>query len=234
MPNPTFQKLKDHRERFGFSKTAVAALERAVNRVIRAECYNIVVLDQAEVREHRVASTPEVSVRVATRDELMEMHKQQTWQIHDFLLDRAAEGDLCFLNYCGGELAGYTWANVNGQPLLFPHLRLKLPDNYIYNYAGFTLPKFRGYGLQAIRHSALIHHKQWNATTRGLIGYVNATNWPSIRGQTKSGYRKIGTLVLVGSKNHFVTFRSRAVRDFGIVRLHDFVPADAKRYSTAS
>lgn len=233
MPTFYYQKLKEHYQRFGFGKTLAYVLDSLANRVMRAECYYLIVLDQAKVGEHPATSSADTSVRLATRDELLDMQKQGTWAIDDFLLDRAGEGDLCFLNFCDGELAGYTWANVNGQPLLFVNLRLRLPDHYIYNYAGFTLPKFRGSGLQSVRHRALMHHKQWNKSTRGLIGYVSWTNWASIKGQTKSGYRRIGRLWLFGLKNHFVTFRSRAVRDFGISRIHDFIAADAKRYSTA-
>jgi hypothetical protein len=233
MTTSYYRKLKEHYERFGFGKTVAYALDSLVNRVMRAECYHIIVLDRDKVREHSVAATTDVSVRLATRDELMEMRRQGTWGIEQFLLDRAGEGDLCFLNFCRGELAGYTWANVNGQPLLFPNLRLRLPDHYIYNYAGFTLPQFRGSGLQSVRHRALMQHTQLGKSTLGLIGYVSYTNWASIRGQTKSGYRRIGKLWLFGSKNHFVTFRSRAVRDFGIARINDFIGADAKRYSTA-
>jgi hypothetical protein len=224
---PSFQQTKAHRARFGTGKTMLTVLDGLVNRVLRTECYHVIVLDRAKVADSHTQSTSDTSVRLATSNELLDMHNQGTWLISDFLLNRAEEGDLCFLNFCDGELAGYTWANVNGQPLLFPNLRLRLPDHYLYNYAGFTLPKFRGWGLQSVRHRALMHHKQWSEDTRGLVGYVSYTNWASIKGQTKSGYRTIGNLWLFGTKNHFVTFRSRAVRDFGIARIRDFVPADA-------
>ncbi|MBI5577869.1 MAG: hypothetical protein HY895_01840 [Deltaproteobacteria bacterium] len=233
MKTTYYQKCKEHYARFGFGKTMVYLLDRLINSVILADCYHIIVLDREKVKEPSAASSPDISFRFATWDELVDMRKQETWAIDDFLLDRAAEGDMCFLSFCGGELAGYTWANVNGQPLLASGLRLKLPENYIYNYSGFTLPKFRGSGLQSVRHRALMHYKQWGRNMLGFIGYVRYTNWASISGQTKSGYRRVGRVWLFGSKKHFMTLRSREVKDFGIKRIHEFIGADSKRYSTA-
>jgi hypothetical protein len=227
------QKAKQHYERFGFAKTILYLLDRLINSVALADCYHIIVLDREKVKEPPAEASGGVSFRFATRDELAALRKQEIWAIDDFLLERAGEGDLCFLNFYAGELAGYTWANVNGQPLLSSGLRLKLPENYIYNYGGFTLPKFRGSGLQSIRHRALMHNRQWGGNMLGFIGYVRYTNWASISGQTKSGYRKIGRLWLLGSKRHFVTFRSRAVREFGIERIYEFLGSDLKLYSNA-
>jgi len=225
---------KEHYGHFGFGRTVLHALERLINRVVWAECYYMVVLDRERTRERGAASPNKMSVRVASRDELLAMRNEGTWPIDDFLLEQAEEGDLCFLSFCGGELAGYVWAHVDGQPLLFPNLRLRLPDDYVYNYAGFTLPKFRGLGLQSVRHHALLDDERWRKNVLGLIAFVSCTNWASIRGQTKSGYRRIGRLWLFGVKNHFVTFRSRAVRKFGAARIRAFAGGNARRYSAPS
>ena len=93
-----------------------------------------------------------------------------------------------------------------------------MPANFLYNYAGFTHPDFRGGGLQSYRHRSVLDNERWT-DRRALLGYVAATNFASQRGQTKSGYRRIGTVWLIGTRRHFAALFSKSLRDIGIGRI---------------
>ena len=54
---------------------------------------------------------------------------------------------------------------------------------------------------------------------QGMLGYVKATNFASRQGQGRSGYRKLGSLVLMGSSERFVAWASPALRRAGVRRL---------------
>ena len=70
--------------------------------------------------------------------------------------------------------------HTEGRPTLRPGLTLQLPPAALYNYAGYTRPAFRGLGLQAWRHRALLDHPAW-ADFDTVWGYVRATNFASQR-----------------------------------------------------
>ena len=127
-------------------------------------------------------------------------------------------GDTCLLSYVDGELAGYTWAHTRGCPELIPGFVISVPAQYAYNYAGFTSPEFRGLGLQAYRHRVLLEDRVCG-DCHGLLGFVAHTNFASRRGQTKSGYRTVGSVWLVGTRRHFVALFSDGLRRMGIRRL---------------
>ncbi len=95
---------------------------------------------------------------------------------------------------------------------------IAVPDSYVYNYAALTLPEFRGLGLQPYRHHQLLDSGLWH-DKRGLLGYVFQTNYASRKGQAKSGYRRIGSIWLLGSRRHYLTWFTPALRRLGIRRL---------------
>jgi len=108
--------------------------------------------------------------------------------------------------------------HTRGEPELMPGLRLRVPGTYLYNYAGFTHPSFRGVGLQSHRHRAVLERDEWSDRS-ALLGYVFATNFASRRGQAKSGYRDIGTIRLLGSRERFLVWPSSSLRRIGVERM---------------
>lgn len=52
-----------------------------------------------------------------------------------------------------------------------------------------------------------------------MLGYVKATNFASRQGQGRSGYRRIGSVVLMGSRKRFAAWLSPALRRSGVHRV---------------
>lgn len=164
------------------------------------------------------ATGPVVTTRVADEATLQALQQEGGWGIDDHKWAFLRGGDTCLLSLVDGRIAGYTWVHTRGCPEILPGLQLQLPAHALYNFAGFTHPDFRGAGLQARRHEAVLSQACW-ADRPTMLGYVKATNFSSQHGQGRSGYRKIGSVLLLGSRRRFLTWMSPALRRMGVQRL---------------
>ena len=156
--------------------------------------------------------------RVADEATLRRLQREGGWGMDDTKLALLHAGDTCLLSLVDGCIAGYTWVHVSGCPEIMPGLRLQLPEGVLYNFAGFTHPDFRGAGLQSRRHQAVWAQPAWAHMGR-MLGYVKATNFASRQGQGRSGYRRIGSVVLMGSRKRFAAWLSPALRRSGVHRV---------------
>lgn len=114
------------------------------------------------------------------------------------------QGNRCLLQLNGDELVGYTWYSPSPLIELQWGLHFNLPDDMVYNYNGFTAPKYRGIAYQSLRHLKLLEHLA-PLGKRRLMGYVSHLNYKSLQGVAKSGYQRVGVLrgVKRGGKFHF-------------------------------
>ena len=201
-------------------------LEQMVNRWLFFEWLHVIELQRPRgdgsaraLSSRGVAlATAPVSTRLADEASLLALQRQGDWDMDDTKLELLRSGDTCVLSLVDGSIAGYTWVHTQGRPVIRPGLQLRLPDGVLYNFAGFTHPRFRGVGLQSRRHEAVLGQACW-ADRSTMLGYVKATNFDSRRGQARSGYRKVGSLVLLGTRRHFLAWLSPALRRRGLERI---------------
>jgi len=216
-PRFFLRSARDVYVRFGWMAAARFLLDGMLNTFMFFDCLHIIVLDRAALKPLPAGGCTFDS-RVATEAELNSMGADPRWEINDTKMSSFRMGDSCVLSFVDGQPAGYTWVHTAGSPELIPGLTLNIPAEYVYNYAGLTLPDFRGAGLQTYRHHSVLNHERWQ-NRRALLGYVRATNFASQRGQSKSGYKKVGNLWLLGTRNHFIAIPSRSLGELGIRRL---------------
>jgi hypothetical protein len=215
--------LKENIARYGLFRALVRALDGVLNTYFRFDRLYIILLERESLKPLS-KNVDHLSSRFATYEELLQLRQDPKWEraISDELMRCYEEGDRCLLSFCDDQLAGFTWVHRAGRPRILPGLRIRIPDQYVYNHNGYTLSEFRGHGLQPYRHSALMNHPDL-ANRTGLMGFVKFTNWSSQKGQGKSGYRTIGSLWLVGTKRMFVAFLSPRLQKMGIRRVPDTV-----------
>ena len=211
--------LEEFRSRFGAVRMLRHAAFRLINRIIYFDCLHIIVLDRDDLKSSDPAKIRRLSAKIATLEDLKEMEEQGCWNVHQRKIDFFNQGDTCLLSYVENNLAGYTWAHLSECPEFVAGLRLRIPDEYLYNSSAFTHPDYRGYGLQSFRHHELLNLHQWR-NKKGLLGFVVHTNYSSRRGQEKAGYKKIGNIYVIGSKSHFYAFIGKNLRDMGIKRVN--------------
>ncbi|MDX2086934.1 MAG: hypothetical protein SFX73_03740 [Kofleriaceae bacterium] len=211
-------KLKDQALRVGYARALEASLYEVVNKYVCLRRLEIIHLSRERLEPLELVKTARLSSRIATERELLAMRGDSKWSLGDELLSDYRAGDRCLLSFVDDKPAGYTWVHTRGRPKIFQGLYIEIPPDHLYNYAGYTLPEFRGYGLQPYRHHAVLNQPEWR-DRKGMIGFVQAINWSSRRGQSKSGYRKLGTILLVGTNRRFSVHLSRELEPFGIRRI---------------
>ena len=204
----------------GWWAACQVALESLVNRLVFFERLHIIELQRGagavDPSGPALSTTsPTFSTRVADEAALEALRHQGGWGVDSTKFALLRSGDTCLLSLVDGHPAGYTWVHAQGRPEILPGLRLQLPKGVLYNFAGFTHPDFRGAGLQARRHEAVLAQRCW-ADYSSLMGYVKATNFASRKGQARSGYRQIGLLLLVGARGRLLAWRSPALRKRGV------------------
>ncbi|MEK7389350.1 MAG: hypothetical protein AAB036_06610 [Elusimicrobiota bacterium] len=214
------ENLKASVSRHGWARSVRSYLENALNKIVYYRIIHIIVLRHENLSPEPPCGNLRHGARAASIEDLLRMQADGIWEMGEDKIAALREGDQCLLSLVDGQLAGYTWIHSEGRPRLFPELRLSTPKDYLYNYAGFTLPKFRGYGLQSHRHRQILSFPQWK-DKKGLVGYVDAVNWSSQKGQSKSGYQRLGSILMIGPRHNYAVFISKAVRDFGIGRIEE-------------
>ncbi len=214
-----YRELAGQIARFGFMKGLVYLFDAVLNRLIFFHCLHLFFLDRTQVKRPPVIDSELLSFRLTTVDDLPGILDQAKHQIDElnrgYILSGTQKNDLLFLTYVGTELAGLTCVHLRGRPKLPFGLRLRLPDSVIYNYGAFTFPKFRGRNHQGLRHYELLHQPQCEDST-GLIGNVLYTNFRSLRGVKKSGYRLLGKIRYFRIRGRYFVWLSRGLKRFGV------------------
>jgi len=218
----SFESYAKLRERFGVTGALRHLASRVINRAINFQRLQVIVLERRNLKPAD-GEDPRLNARIASAEDLARMRAEGCWQLSDDKLGAFARGDACVLSYVGEALAGYTCVHERGQPTLIPGLTITVPEGYLYNYGAYTHPEFRGVALQSFRHRAVLSQERWSDKA-GMVGYVRDTNFSSQRGQSKSGYQKVGTITLIGSHAHFAALLSPGVRRLGVRRVAESVP----------
>jgi hypothetical protein len=214
------QNVKAEASRVGYGRALERSLYNTANKFVCLRRLDIIHLTRDHLAPLETAKYASTTSRLASEQELLDMQTEGMWDISDELLAGFRAGDSCLLSFVGRKLAGYTWVHTGGRPLLVPGLRISIsiPNDYAYNFAGFTLPEFRGCGLQPYRHHEILSRPEWRER-KGMIGYVQCINWSSRKGQSKSGYQPLGSISLVGTLKHFTVLLSSELKQLGIRRL---------------
>ncbi|HUN93854.1 MAG TPA: hypothetical protein VMU33_17530 [Burkholderiaceae bacterium] len=166
--------------------------------------YFLVVLDTPRPSPDAARASQDHTFRFATIDDLERLKKDPDAHIFDRDIESFKNGCRCLLQFDGEHLVGYTWISSSALYDLVLGLHFNMPDDMIYNYNGYTVPKYRGTAYQGLRHLKILEHTR-DEGTRRLMGYVDHTNYGSLSGVKKSGYRHVGIVRAVRRKGklHF-------------------------------
>jgi hypothetical protein len=74
-------------------------------------------------------------------------------------------------------------------------------------YKGFTDPRHRGQRLHAIGMTRALQHYR-SAGYRGIVSYVESTNFDSLKSCFRMGYAMFGSVYMVKLFGHWLTFSS--------------------------
>ena len=139
---------------------------------------------------------------------LREYAQQPNTQISDAFLDKAlARGDQCYAIRDGETLAAYGWYSSGRTPVGIGDLVLTFDPRYVYMYKGFTDTRYRGQRLHAIGMTRALRHYR-NSGYRGIVSYVEAQNFDSLKSCFRMGYSVFGSIYVIRVFGKYFAFSS--------------------------
>lgn len=204
--------LKTDVERYGMSQALYGLGMRAMNHA----CYFHVLrgIHVAEVEAEQLRVDAGYVHRFLEDDELRRLSRDAAHDLDPRFVEEAiAGGDRCYGVLEGDTLASYGWYATRPTPIS-EDLILRFSPRYAYMYKGFTHPAHRGRRLHAIGMGWALHHLVAGGL-RGLVSYVDSTNFASLKSCYRLGYRDFGSLYVLRAGTRYVLGRDRGCEAFG-------------------
>lgn len=130
-------------------------------------------------------------------DKLRDFARDPATQISHAFLDKAlGRGDECYAFRDGETLAAYGWYAFGRTPVGIGPLELRFDPSYVYMYKGFTDERYRGHRLHAVGMTRALQHYRRRGYA-GLVSYVEAQNFDSLKSCFRMGYRVFGSIYVL-------------------------------------
>jgi hypothetical protein len=193
------QFYRDSVSHHGLGHTLYHAAYRAANHVTEVAVWNALVLTIDRVDKRYLADEARRAGRMldaaAMRPYVVEPENMLT---HRFIDDAIAKGDRCYALFDGDTLMSYGWystlptrlTEVPGEPMIY------FDPAYAYMYHGFTVPAYRGRRLHAVGMAAALEVCT-NEGLAGVVSYVVASNFSSLKSCYRMGYECFGHLCML-------------------------------------
>jgi RimJ/RimL family protein N-acetyltransferase len=206
--------LAEVTRRFGIKATAGHAALRAANSVAPVRVLRVLLLGmrsrvrQLAPRGYRVEPLGADALVTAVRE------RTDLDMDHRFVAAALARGDRCFGTLSGDTVTSYAWYSTRATPI-GDGLWLEFAEEHAYMYKAFTVPEHRGrrlHGAGVSRALALYAASGY----RGLVCYIDADNFASLRAHRRIGFRDIGTIVHVAVGDRIMIHASEGCHRHGV------------------
>ena len=108
-------------------------------------------------------------------------------------MEALERGHLCFIAEIGGEIVHYKWVTFDEVYVSELKRKMHLDSNSAYIYAVYTVPRFRGLGIDPKVTTEVFDYLYEKGVEKVNI-LVRSSNFPSLRVVKKVGYRKMGEI----------------------------------------
>lgn len=158
--------------------------------------------------------------RILRDAELREFARDPVNEMSPEFVDEAiARGDQCYAICDGPRLAAYGWYAFGETPIGIPGLVLRFSPGHVYMYKGFTHEDYRGQRLHAIGMTLALRH-YLAAGYRGIVSYVESTNFDSLKSCYRMGYAVFGTVYVVRGPAGYFSFSTPGCRRYAFRVAH--------------
>jgi hypothetical protein len=146
-----------------------------------------------------------------------------------FVHEALRNGGECYAIRDGRTLAAYGWYSTRPTPIHPPELVLHFDDSHVYMYKGFTDKRYRGQRLHAIGMTRALQH-YLDAGYRGIVSYVESTNFDSLKSCFRMGYAVFGSVYVVRIFGRHFAWASPGCDafGFGVTSQEPRAPSSAK------
>lgn len=203
----------DEARKLGWPRTLADVTLRAVNSVTPLKVLRGVAISRIDAAFLKCPDgyTP----MFLSNGMLRNFAKDAVNELSEGFLDEAfAKGDECFAIVDGETLAAYGWYSVKPTRIDPPDLFLHFGPKYAYMYKSLTHPRYRGQRLHAIGMTLALQDYQSRGLT-GLVSYVEANNFDSLKSCARMGYEVFGTAYVVKIFGRYLQHRSGGCEALG-------------------
>jgi len=201
---------------YGYYSGLLFTFFSAVNTLVRFQVLEIVTIAPDDLDSSYLDLPAEYSSDFLTSEQLDE-YSQSDSSLElpeSFLNEALSKGDSCYAVFHDRVLASYGW--YSSQPTeIDSELTFCFDPDFIYMYKGLTRPEFRGKRLHAIGMSRALLAKVEQGS-KGIISYVERTNFASLKSCYRMGYRRVGSIYLVKLFGRFFFWNTPGCRLFAV------------------
>jgi GNAT superfamily N-acetyltransferase len=207
------EKIVQKVKRQGAMNTAHAVLMKAINAVVPFKILRGVSVEEPDPGYLEVPATydarflPDNALRAFAADAATEMSAA-------FVEATLAKGDECYAICDGANLAAYGWYATTPTTAGSPELLLHFDADYVYMYKVFTDPRYRGQRLHAVGMTRALDEYRCRGY-RGMVSYVESTNFDSLKSCFRMGYKVFGSIYVVKLFGRYFAFSSPGCAPFG-------------------
>jgi len=198
---------------FGWPAALQAMAQGAVNRLAFFRVLKCIQVNKVDPRY--LAIDPRFQHGFLDNATLRRFSGDPKYDLSPQFLDEAlAKGDQCYGILEGDRLASFGWYSAVPTKIS-DGLRFCFDRRYVYMYKGFTDPDYRGQRLHALGMTSAL--KQFrDDSSEGLVSYVYATNFDSLRSCYRMGYTDVGQIYCLRTRDHYWIHADASCRRVGI------------------
>lgn len=202
---------------FGWPAALQAAAQSAIKRFALLRVLQCVQV--CEVEPDYLAIDPRFEHGFLDTAALRRFGSDPRYDLSPQFLDEAlAKGDQCYGITDGDRLVSFGWYSAMPTKIS-DDLRICFDQRYVYMYKGFTDPDYRGQRLHACGMTlALKRFRERGA--KGLVSYVDSTNFDSLRSCYRMGYSDVGKIYCLRAADHYWIHADAGCRRVGVA-LHE-------------
>lgn len=198
---------------FGWPAALQAAAQGAVNRVAFLRVLKCIQVSEVDPRY--LAIDPRFQHGFLDGATLRRFGEDPKYDLPQEFLDEAlAKGDECYGILDGDRLASFGWYSAVPTKISDSQ-RFCFDRRYVYMYKGYTDPDYRGQRLHALGMTSAL--KQFRERgSAGLVSYVYATNFDSLRSCYRMGYTDVGQIYCLRAAGYYWIHADASCRKAGI------------------
>jgi hypothetical protein len=198
---------------FGWRAVLQAAAQGAVNRVAFFRVLRCIQVSEPD--PGYLAIDPHFQHGFLDRATLRRFCDDPRYDLSPEILDEAlGRGDECYGILDGDRLASFGWYSAV-PTRISDSLRFCFDRRYVYMYKGYTDPDDRGRYLRALGMTlALQRFRERGAA--GVVSYVDATNFDSLRSCYRMGYTDVGRIYCLRAGGYYWIHPDAGCREAGV------------------
>lgn len=198
-------------QNLGVVKTGYEILMEGINVLITFRIFKAMKIET--VNPKYLESSEPLEWRFIEEPVLLELAENPENKLtEDFVRNATSRGDQCYGALDNGALAACGW--YSNQPTDDNGLDVHFSRDYIYMYAGFTHPNYRGKRLHAIGMNRALR-EYLDRGYKGLVSHVESHNFRSLQSVYRMGYQDIGKIFVIKLGGLAWMHSSRGCREHG-------------------